>query len=303
MEIETLLRWAYRDELSKRQLSAAEGIWNRIEENQHHGGIDPGHGAAQRYAHFGLPDPDAETIELAVSGLKDQGIDWNASFDVIASELAGLVSVNEIAPRAVSATTKQKVSWGEAGSKALRSWFGPGAERPVHDRPRDVLMVGTIKVDALVTMHAIKGTRPDWWDEQPEPQMVPTTRGANASIVGECLRKNVYTEGSYCPLRWAPSPLSIVTARAEYAAWHAGLTWLAESIELRKFVALPPKAPAAPWVINTEQCSNLVLVVPNGRNNVADWGTLPLKPSRGRMLSPERREQAGPVRYPLVACE
>jgi hypothetical protein len=31
IDIETLLHWAYRDELSKRQTSSAEGIWNRIQ--------------------------------------------------------------------------------------------------------------------------------------------------------------------------------------------------------------------------------------------------------------------------------
>lgn len=304
MDIELLLHWAFRDELSKRQVSAAEGIWDRIQENQHHGGVDSGHGGAQRYAHFGLPDPDAETIEKTMAGLKDKAIDWNVSFDCIASDLAGLVSVNDVMPRAVRATYDQKVGWGQAGAKALRAWFGPGSDRPAHDRPRDVLMVGTIKVDALVTMHAIKGTRPDWWDEEPRPQMVlPKSGGSNASIIGECRGKNLYSSGSCCPLRWAPSPASIVMARAEYAAWHGGLQWLAQNLELRKFAPLMPKAPAAPWLIDDERESTVLPVMPADGNGVDAWGTLPLSPARDRKLSPKRYPKAGPVSFPLVVCE
>jgi len=98
IDIETLLHWAYRDELSKRQTSSAEGIWDRILEDGQRGGIDPGHGAAQRYSHFGLPDPDAELIEKAVSSLEDLVIDWQQSFHAIAAELSGLISINDIEP-------------------------------------------------------------------------------------------------------------------------------------------------------------------------------------------------------------
>src|ERR1700720_1738855 len=93
IDTEFLIRWAYQDELSKRQTSSAEGIWDRILEDGQRGGIDPGHGAAQRYSHFGLPDPDAELIERAVGALEDAVIDWERSFETIAAELAGLISV------------------------------------------------------------------------------------------------------------------------------------------------------------------------------------------------------------------
>src|ERR1700731_122091 len=95
MDIELLLRWAYVDELSKRQSSAAEGIWDKIQDSSNHGGIDSGRGAAQRYAHFGLPDPDAERIERAVSGLGETVIDWKQHFDAIAGDLAGLITIND----------------------------------------------------------------------------------------------------------------------------------------------------------------------------------------------------------------
>jgi hypothetical protein len=301
IDIELLLTWAYRDELSKRSVSAAEGIWDRIQENQHHGGIDHGHGAAQRYAHFGLPDPDAERIERAVSNLEELVIDWEQSFDTIAAELSGLISVNDVSPN-YARKREAKVRWGEAGSKALKVFFGEGNERQAHDRPRDILMVGGIKTGVLVTMHAIKGTRPDWQEDDVRPGMVPhSLRESLPTVHGNCEGKNRYSAGSYCPLKWSPSPLNVVTSRADYAAWHQGLCTLASTLQLAKFIALPPKAPATPWIENDEPKGNVIPVMPTVCNHVSAWGTLPLHPIRGRKGAPLRQAKAGPVRYPL-AC-
>lgn len=291
IDIELLLRWAYVDELSKRQSSAAEGIWDRIQDYQNHGGIDSGQGAAQRYAHFGLPDPDAERIELAVSAMADTVIDWGRNFKLIAGDLAGLIEINALIPHKVSAHQSGRAGWGEAGTKALKAMFSkdPKAAVPPRERPRDVLLVGGIKTRVLLTMHAIKGTRPDAWQEDgPKPSMIMASRGTGPSIVGECRGRNLYSTGSYCPLEWSPSPLSIVQSRADYFAWHDGLTKLANSLQLERFTALPPKAPAAPWFDASEDVSisRIVPVVPNGYNDVAEWGTLPLKPPREKARAP-----------------
>lgn len=295
IDIETLLHWAYRDELSKRQLSSAEGIWDRIAEDGQRGGIDPGHGAAQRYSHFGLPDPDAERIECAVAGLEDLIIDWPRSFDAIAAELSALISVNDMAKRETPVRTSEG-SWGKAGAKALKAWWGAEGSKPQLDRPRDVLMLGGLRTGALVTMHAIKGSRPDWNEASPKPSMVPALKGPNAMIEGECRGRNLYSIGSYCPLKWFPSPMSIVTSRAEYVAWHFGMTKLAQSLELVKFIALPPKAAATPWLEDDEPMAGIIPVVPTQANQVSAWGTLPLAPARGRKGPPLRSQKAGPVR-------
>lgn len=291
MDIEMLLRWAYHDELSKRAVSAAEGIWDRIHDNQHHGGIDRSHhGAGQRYAHFGLPDPDAERIEWAVAALDEQIIDWPRSIDAIAGDLGGLITINDVTPSSAPKRVP-KVGWGKAGDRALKGMFGPGAERLREDRPRDVIMVAGLRADVLVAMHAIKGTRPDWHEAQPQPKRVQAERGTHAKIVGECRGKDLYTTGSNCPLRYEPSPLSVVHSRADYAAWHRGLVMLSETLVLDKFVALPPKAPPTPWFDNVERedKSRIIPVVPNGRNSVTAYGTLPLTPARGRARAPLRR--------------
>lgn len=302
IDIETLLHWAYRDELSKRQTSSAEGIWDRILEDGQRGGVDKGHGAAQRYSHFGLPDPDAELIERAVSGLKDMVIDWQQSFDAIAGELSGLITVNDMAkPESRSRTPRG--NWGAAGTKAMKAWWGPAGAKPARDRPRDVLMVGGLQTAALVTMHAIKGTRPDWNEAPPQPHPTPALKGTNAMILGECRGRNLYSAGSCCPLRWLPSPLSIVSSRAEYIAWHHGLIKLAETLQTEKFTALPPRAHQTPWLEQSEPENAVRSVMPTPSNRVSDWGTLPLAPPRDRMGPPLQTRKASPVRYPLrEAC-
>lgn len=302
IDCELLVRWAYQDELSKRVTSSAEGIWDRIQEEGQRGGVDVGHSAAQRYPHFGLPDPDAELIEKAVSSLEDLVIDWDQSFDAIAAELAGLISINQITRRGEKQRAT-KAGWGKAGAKAVKVFFGE-EPRPVHDRPRDVMMVGGLRTGALVTMHAIKGTRPDWIEESPKPERVPAASGPNAMIVGDCRGRNLYSIGSYCPLKWEPSPLSIVSSRAEYVAWHDGLTKLAETIQLAKFNPLPPKASRTPWLDepSAETCQSVWPVVPTAANTVSAWGTLPLHPARGRMGPPLRPARAGQVRFIMERC-
>lgn len=292
-DIEDLLRWAYIEELSKRQLSAAEGIWESIQDYANHGGIDSGRGAAQRYAHFGLPDPDAERIEKAVSELADTVIDWQQHFHAIAGDLAGLVSINDLSPADRGRKREPEYGWDEAGQRALKAFFGDKGAVPYVVPPRDVLMVGGIKTGALIVMHAIRGDRPDWREEHPEPQMTPAYKGPHAMIVGECRGKNLYSLGSYCPLTWSPSPLSIITARADYFAWHGALVQLAASLDLEKFKALPPAAPRLPWIENDEWQSRVLPVV-NGYP-LAKWGTLPLKPARPR-AGPPRKQQSEPAR-------
>src|SRR5262252_5544994 len=91
MDIELLVRWAYRDELIKRQISSADGIWDRITLGL---GRDSGQHtatAAQRYPHFGEPHPDAERIERAIVELPNVAIDWPNRGRAIMGDLFGLL--------------------------------------------------------------------------------------------------------------------------------------------------------------------------------------------------------------------
>jgi hypothetical protein len=244
LDIEKLLHWAYRDELPKRGMSSAEGIWDRIAEFGQRGGIDPGHGAAQRYPHFGLPHPDAERIEKTVAQLPDGEIDWKADAKNILGELVGLVNINGSArPR----PTKTTATWRYPRSTPEGKQSGKRREVATLEPPRDVLLVRSLRTMALVTVHAASGTRPDWREDVPQPYAVPATRGPNVVMVGERFGRNMYSLGSYCPLRWEPSVITIAEARVDYLAWWRGLRLLAKLLQLEEFEALPPRAPEMPW--------------------------------------------------------
>lgn len=149
---------------------------------------------------------------------------------------------------------------------------------------RDVLMVRPLRTAALVTMHAKMGTRPDWRDAVPWASPVPSAKDhCRPMLVGECRGRNHYTTGSYCPLRWEPSPITIALARAEYAAWHRGLHALCQTVTLARHVLLPPVAPEQPWF--ERQAPRRVYAV--GERQATK---LPLKPSR-KTAGPVRRQR------------
>lgn len=237
LDIEKLLQWAYCDELIKRASSSAEGIWDHMEEWAQRGGIDVGHGAAQRYPHFGLPHPDAEKIEIAVGKLQPMIIDWQASAAAVMGDLLALF------------------------------------------KARDILLVRPLHTAALVTSNAVQKRRPDWQEERPRPHRVPAERGKPMpKLVGECKGKDRYTTGSYCPLQWDPTAMDVAAVRAAYVCWHHGLTLLAETLELVDYVALPPAAPALPWLDQSEPAMRVWRVGERDRSE----RPLPLKPERPR---------------------
>jgi hypothetical protein len=158
-------------------------------------------------------------------------------------------------------------------------------------------MVGGLSTKVLVTSHAIRGDRPDWREEPPMPRMVQAMKGPNAAIVGECRGRNLYTIGSYCPLKWEPSPVMILQSRADYLAWHRGLTTLANKLQLAKFIALPPKAPQLPW-LDAQESGEIIQLAPQGPMN-----GLPIAPLRDRAGPAKRYPKAGPVRYPLLDAD
>lgn len=273
-DIEALLRWTYIDELPKRKTSSAEGIWDGITEYGQRGGIDVGHGAAQRYPHFGLPHPDSLIIEKAVSALPDTIIDWTEYHDIIAWDLAPLVSISD-----AKGAVPPSLHFPKA--KVAPSPDGRGMT-VLADRPRDVILVNTINTEALVFSHAAQGTRPSAWRIN-EMRAVPTLaeRGVHTKIIGVCKGKNSYTSGSYCPLRWEPSPLRIVLARANYFAWHQAMVTLSKTLTLQDHLPLPPAISVAPWIEGEIKHRVLRLGAIRSR-------PLPLKPTR-KLAGPAQR--------------
>lgn len=279
VEIETLLRWAYQDELPKRQTSSAEGIWDRLAQNGSLGGIDPdpGHGAAQRYAHFGLPHPDAETIDAAVTALEDATIDWGAEGEAIMGPMLGIADMR---PKA----RQRGTTIGYRDRHRDKLGWRTEAVMPV---TRDVIMVRSLRTANLVMMHAAKGTRPQLIDETSRPYPKIAAHGPpRPQLIGECRGKHHYTTGSYCPLEWRPSPIMIAQDRADYLAWHRGLQLLARSLKLGAHQALAPVAPEMPWRDPPEAKPAPRRVFPIGKRTRVP---LPLKPQRPYAGPPRRQ--------------
>jgi hypothetical protein len=208
-DIESVLGWAYREQLPLKYISSANGIWDKI------GGIGIARDAnarrdgssAQRYPQFGLPHPDADLIERAVSACPAVEIDWQTEGPWIMGDLFGLLTHNA----AVS--------------------------------------VGSFRAAAWVVQHASMNTRPKWRIDDPRPYPVKAERGPGYKIVGECLGKNRYSTWSYCPLEWRPTIIDIAEARAEYLVWWRALTDLAKRLKgaLETWLPQPPTAVADPW--------------------------------------------------------
>lgn len=209
VEIEHLLRWSC-DELAKRQTSSAEGIWEHIADNAQHGGIDPGHGAAQRYAHHGLPHPDALRIESAVEGMASTTIDWDISGPDIMGDMLDLFKAH-----------RDTVAW---------------------------LPTSRYDTAVLVRQHAIMGDRPRWYEDLPLPMRILNERGPRvAKVIGDW-SDGRWKAGARCPLRWVTSPISIAVRRGAYAVWHDGLRRLVAALDLEEHQATPPAAMARPWL-------------------------------------------------------
>lgn len=283
VEVEKLVQWAYRDELPKRHTSSAEGSWDRLAQFGSLGGMDPGHGAAQRYPHFGLPHPDAEAIEKAVGALPDLVIDWPESTEAILGDLASLVAINQL-----------QRPQGAPGRLTTSGWTDhkTGRWRVAENRPRDVLLLGKLNTAALVTMHAAQGTRPDWADEHPQPTYIQADRSPTGTpaLIGECRGRDLYATGSYCPVCWEPSPVSIAQLRADYWCWFRGLEMLAESLELAAHVVLPPSAPPQPWLDSATE-PGLIFAVGESTGK-----PLPLKPQRKLATGAKRPQRGSAVR-------
>lgn len=225
--------------------SSAEAVWESIADAGMWGIVgERAARGAQRYD-LGAPHPDAVTIEQAVAKLPDTVIDWELEAEAILGDLLALIEpraievVGELPPERRSTV----VSWPRGGGGRNAARLSP---------PRSIIAVRTLRTNALVVMHASMGTRPDWHEDPPVPEPVPAPRGPGCAIVGECRRKGWYSDGSYCPLRYWPSPISIAQARADYLAWWRGLARLAEELTLVAHWPMMPAVPEMPWHLTTD---------------------------------------------------
>lgn len=249
MDVESALRFAYRDELPKRgAVAASSTAWDAITRYGEMGGerIDctpePGFPAI-----LGEPHPDALAIEQAVRGL---------------SSLSGA----------------------ELGDDALSA----GIEGFCLDETTYVARAMQ-NIPALVAIHARLGRRPPFGPApvmervvgangkpvvvRQEPYFVPVRwqvvtdkRGRKTEkpvefveyqkdVPAPAIRAGLYPEGAMCPLACSPRPEFVMLERAEYAVWWAALDYLAETLagELDTIAVTMLRAPQRPWLGETER--------------------------------------------------
>jgi hypothetical protein len=193
---------------------------------------------------LGEPDPDAITMEAAVTGLAA----WAGHGFGPDPTAAGLMhGIDHIA-----------VDHVQAGMEAVAAMAG------------------------IIAVHARAGTRPRWSRRLPEPLQITGPNGKPKVLIDETfvekfdrkgvyyepdpdpppgaitfmkavpsphIRAGLYRQGAYCPLMYRPSPTGVVAERAEYAAWRMGLEILAGELEgrLSAIAVLTPAAPWRPW--------------------------------------------------------
>ena len=235
--IETLLSWAYLEEIPK--LFKDDGDWERLRQYGYLGGV--GIDASNTYrAPDGDPHPDAKRIGQAVAAFGKVHIE--DCIDVISGELLPLVknlyTINDFRPHSNIQVR---------GSATIAGYYDEGGAPPVVRMRSEARRISTIDVTTLVIRHAKMGTRPEWIAGTPRPRPDIGARGA-PRFVGACKAKNYYSQGSYCPLDWSPSPLHVILGRADYHLWHQALTKLSDTLELEHFEILPLDVSAAPWI-------------------------------------------------------
>ena len=243
VDIEVLLQWAYRDELSKRATSAAEGVWDHAGEFALTGIVGDGCSAGpQRYAVVGTPHPDALALEKLVRALPDVTIEWAVSRRALMGDLDGFYG--------------EWIDWhgSPRESRASVAWF-----RHLRGSPADPFLgQPAFRQSEIVRTCAVLKKRPLCCADG--PRLAPLENGYGGHSVcyveddGSLMlgrKAKHYGPQARSPVVWYPTPVEIARERGEYAAWHAALTALAhtaaETGALRDHAAMCPTAPAEPW--------------------------------------------------------
>ncbi len=253
IDVEKLLRWAYRDELPKTprmKLMLAAGprdsrgtgavkadqageLWAVIENDF---GVVPDPFAAEG------PHADARAVHEAVCALDavtlDLPDDWSPLADL--GDLHGHAAA--LCARAMARLTK----------------VDPDGARRLRASPRRLIMY-----------HAIMGGIPDWEIEPPAVEVVKTANGMPRWFVkklvpfdGPCGRvenevevdgfdrkRRVPVDGAYQKTVLEPDPTDGVVARAEWEVWRAALDLVTEDLRgrLTKWDVVASSRPVRPW--------------------------------------------------------
>jgi hypothetical protein len=253
LDIEVALRWAFRDELPKRQhggrydsrrldggmLVSAEHVQANAQDEEDRS-RDPGFPAA-----MGDPHPDSIDIEKAVNRLGDwAGYRFGADrMAALTSDLPlaidpGLVAIEAIAAMSGTVTINARMATRPKWSSETPTSRWTTGKNGVPQVLVDETFVQVIDRRGRVFYEPARGPLP------------PDAVFYRAAIACPHTRKDLYREGAYCPILWRPDPVRLLTERAEHCAWHAALEILAAELEgqLVAIAVLSPAAAWAPWL-------------------------------------------------------
>lgn len=241
IDVETLVQWAWRDELPKREGYCEGGTagpgW-RMERVD--GGRPAGAGLPAFREWMGAPHADALAIEAAALALEPRRIAWRDVLVALLGAAAPLVPIargrdgeeRPCLPSLVECQRQPAVLIAVHARLRSRPCFGDDQRvEPVrhlaNGRPM-VIMVDGETGEQLFDLDVRSG--------------LPVARPA----IDKAGRIRM---GAACPVRLTPGLGAIARERLEWALWHDALMRLAAALDgrLSQWRALPPAAPAMPW--------------------------------------------------------
>lgn len=275
LDIEEALKWAYRDELPKHgndrdrgpgpyvspmfrmcALGGPVDNWSR----------EPGFPAA-----LGSPHPDAIIVAQAVQDLEPADLDITGFARAYGMDPVG-IDVDAIAEAVLGNLTTLVSLRARSGSRP--GWQDGIETQPVRSPANGKPLVFQ-KVKATIE---INGSSYDV--ERDEP------------VHDNKRRSGTYPVGAFAKITYDPGRVAHYTERAEYAAWHAALVFLAEKLEgvLTSLRPIRPSAPARPWLGEKDAKRSGTTLTVAGTHVDAKRKVYPTRAPR---------QQPSPVRYPM----
>ncbi len=257
MDIEALLRWAYRDELPKAAARGGESLAV---------GFRTGWGGVERYGELlaVVQEPDIRNR----FGLVPDGTDGEPCADAVA--------IHEAVERLGALVFDLPEGWDPLGDMGGAGAFGAEGHGAVAQALASLTLVDAAghtvlrrSPARLVIRHAILGGAPEWEGERPERKVVSGANGkprwfrrvrqvsdgafgpaaCEVEMDGYDLKRHRPHPDAYQKFFLDPDLAPVVRARAEYEIWHAALghleAELADSLSARAL--LPWSRPARPW--------------------------------------------------------
>jgi len=254
LDIEAALRWAYRDELPKRQHGGrydtrklTAGSMSRLaaaDDERPADQREPGFPAA-----LGDPHPDSIIIESAVKHLGDwTGYRFGADrMDALTSDLPLAIDPAVVAIEAIAAMSGTVTINARMATRPKWSSDKPTARWTVGPNGKPKVLLDEIFVQV------IDGRGRVFYEPAREP-LAPDAIFYRETIACRSIRKDLYREGAYCPILWRPDPVRLLSERAEHCAWHVALEILSAELEgqLGALAVLSPAAAWAPWLSSHE---------------------------------------------------